>query len=283
LYGIIRIQAIYICRLPGHFHFINRERNSPMSSLKGKIALITGGSRNLGRNAAQHLADVGADIIITYVRNEAAAKETLADLQARGVRAAAIQVDLTGAASLDWFKKAFTDQLKDWGTDKFDILVNNAGITSEHPFGQIPEEELDRLYQTNYKSLVLLTQLLEPMIKDGGRIITMGTGLTRVTFSPMVVYAGMKAAVETFTRYLAADLGPRGITVNAVAPGGIDNDFNAARFEKMPQMKEYLASQTALGRIGKTEDIGPITAFLASEDAGWITGQRIEASGGFKL
>lgn len=254
-----------------------------MSSLKGKIALITGGSRNLGRNAAQHLADVGADIIITYVRNEAAAKETLADLQARGVRAAAIQVDLTGAASLDWFKKAFTDQLKDWGTDKFDILVNNAGITSEHPFGQIPEEELDRLYQTNYKSLVLLTQLLEPMIKDGGRIITMGTGLTRVTFSPMVVYAGMKAAVETFTRYLAADLGPRGITVNAVAPGGIDNDFNAARFEKMPQMKEYLASQTALGRIGKTEDIGPITAFLASEDAGWITGQRIEASGGFKL
>ncbi len=254
-----------------------------MADLKGKIALVTGGSRSLGRNAAQHLADAGADVVITYVRNEEAAKETLADLIRRGVRAAAIQVDLTGSASLPRFKQAFASQLADWDADRFDILINNAGVTSEHPFGEIPEEELDRLYETNYKSLVLLTQHLEPLIRDGGRIITMGTGLTRVTFSPMVVYAGMKAAVETFTRYLAADLGKRGITVNAVAPGGIDNDFNADRFEKMPQMREYLASQTALGRIGRTEDIGPITAFLASDDAGWITGQRIEASGGFKL
>ncbi|MEO0785087.1 MAG: SDR family oxidoreductase [Pseudomonadota bacterium] len=254
-----------------------------MANLKGKIALITGGSRSLGRNAAQHLANAGADVIITYVRSAVAAEETVADLRARNVRAAALQVDLTGSASLPAFKQAFTQQLADWDARQFDILVNNAGITSEHPFGQIREEELDRLYETNYKSLVLLTQHLEPMIKDGGRIITMSTGLTRVTFSPMVVYAAMKAAVETFTRYLAADLGKRGITVNALAPGGIDNDFNADRFEKMPQMRDYLASQTALGRLGQTEDIGPITAFLASDDAGWITGQRIEASGGFKL
>ncbi|MEO1405976.1 MAG: SDR family oxidoreductase [Pseudomonadota bacterium] len=254
-----------------------------MAKLENKIALVTGGSRSLGRNAAQHLADAGADVIITYVRNESAARETVADLEARGVRAAALQVDLTGAASIPDFKSQFVTQLKEWGTSRFDILVNNAGITSEHAFGEIPEEELDRLFNTNFKSLVLLTQALEPLINDGGRIVTMGTGLTRVTFSPMVVYASMKAAVETFTRYLAADLGARGITVNAVAPGGIDNDFNADRFEKMPQMRDFLASQTALGRVGRTEDIGPITAFLASADAGWISGQRIEASGGFKL
>ncbi|NNU14984.1 SDR family oxidoreductase [Parvularcula sp. ZS-1/3] len=254
-----------------------------MTDLKGKIALVTGGSRSLGQNAAQHLADAGADIIITYVRNEEAARNSVRDLEERGVRATAIQVDLTGSASIPAFTRSFKEQLSEWGADRFDILVNNAGITSEKPFGQITEEELDRLYDTNYKSLVLLTQNLEPMLNDGGRIITMGTGLTRVTFSPMVVYAGMKAAVETFTRYLAQDLGKRGITVNAVAPGGIDNDFNADRFEAMPQMREYLASQTALGRMGQTEDIGPITAFLASDAARWITGQRIEASGGFKL
>jgi NAD(P)-dependent dehydrogenase (short-subunit alcohol dehydrogenase family) len=254
-----------------------------MSDLKGKIALITGGGRSLGRNAAQHLADAGADVVITYVRDEAAAADTVVDLERRGVRAAALQVDLSGSASLPRFKQAFIAQLADWGADRFDILINNAGITSEHPFGQIPETELDHLYETNYKSLVLLTQHLEPLIKDGGRIITMGTGLTRVTFSPMVVYAAMKSAVETFTRYLAADLGKRGITVNALAPGGIDNDFNADRFEKAPHIREFLASQTALGRLGQTEDIGPITAFLASDAAGWISGQRIEASGGFKL
>lgn len=254
-----------------------------MADLKGRIALITGGGRSLGRNAAECLAEAGADIVITYVHNEAAAFETVADLERRGVRAAALQVDLNGVADVTAFKAAFAAQLKDWGADQFHILVNNAGVSSVSAFGAIPEDELDRLYETNYKSVVMLTQALEPMIADGGRIIMMGTGLTRVAFSPMVVYAAMKAALETFTRYLAADLGKRGITVNALAPGGIDNAFNAERFEKAPEEKNYLASQTALGRIGRTEDIGPITAFLASDAAGWITGQRIEASGGFKL
>lgn len=254
-----------------------------MTNLKNKIALVTGGSRSLGRNAAQHLADNGADVIITYVKNENAAITTVEDLQKRGVRAAAIQVDLTGVAGLTEFQKAFSSQLSAWDTDRFDILVNNAGISSDHAFGNIPEEELDRLYETNFKSLVMLTQNLAPLIRDGGRIINMGTGLTRVVSSPMVVYAAMKAAVENFTRYLAVDLGKRGITANILAPGAIDNDFNADRFENMPEARDYLAGQTALGRIGKTEDIGPVTAFLASHDAGWINGQRIEASGGFRM
>ncbi|MEM9837698.1 MAG: SDR family oxidoreductase [Pseudomonadota bacterium] len=255
-----------------------------MTNLNGKIALITGGSRGLGRNAAEHLADAGADVIITYVRSGGAADEAVQHLQAKGVRAAALQVDLTGAGSLTSFKDDVARQLKAWGSESFDILVNNAGISSNEAFGDITESELDTIYNTNFKSLVLLTQALEPYLRDGGRVITMGTGLTRTAAAPgMVVYAAMKAAVETFTKYLAQTLGPRGITVNALAPGGIDNDFNADRFEAMPQLRDILTSHTALGRIGRTEDIGPITAFLASDAAGWITGQRIEASGGFKL
>ena len=176
--------------------------------------------------------------------------------------------------------KCILDQLE---KARLDILINNHGITSDSPFGQLTEEEMDDVYNTNFKSSVLLTQALEPLLADGGRIVTMGTGLTRVTFAPMVVYACMKAALENFTRYLAADLGKRGITVNAVAPGGIDNDFNASRFEAMPQMRDYIATNTALGRLGQSDDIGGVTAFLCTDDARWITGQRIEVSGGFKL
>lgn len=253
-------------------------------NLQGKIALVTGGSRSLGKNAAEHLADAGADVIITYVRSAAAAEATVRELTDKGVRAAALQVDLTGAASIPSFTAAFERQLREWDADGFDILVNNAGISSEMPFGSLTEEGLDALYDTNFKSLVLLTQSLEPKLRDGGRVITMGTGLTRTAAAPsMIIYATMKAAVETFTKYLAQALGSRGITVNAVAPGGIDNDFNADRFAAMPQLREILASNTALGRLGQTEDIGPVTAFLASDDARWISGQRIEVSGGFKL
>lgn len=255
-----------------------------MTPLNGKIALVTGGSRGLGRNAAERLAEAGADVVITYVRNAEDASDVERDLERRGVRAAAVQLDLSGTGGISAFTKTFQGTLRNWRAERFDILVNNAGISSEKPFGEITDGELDRLFETNFKSLVMLTQGLVTVMNDGGRIITMGTGLTRTAAAPgMVVYAAMKSAVETFTRYLAQALGPRGITANVVAPGGIDNDFNAARFEAMPQMRDAVAGQTALGRIGRSEDIGPITAFLASDAAGWISGQRIEASGGFRL
>ncbi len=254
-----------------------------MTKLKGKIALITGGSRGLGRDAALRLAQEGANIIFTYNKNETKAFETVKELEDYGILAQAIQVDLHGTSSINSFSNKLTEILKKMGSRNIDFLINNAAISSKLPFTEMTEEEMDLIYNTNFKPLVFLTQKLEPLLNDNGRIITMGTGLTRVCFSPYIAYASMKAALETFTRYLALDLGKRGITVNAIAPGGIDNDFNAKRFIEMPEMKDYLISQTALGRLGRNEDIGGVTAFLCSEDASWITGQRIEVSGGFKL
>ncbi len=255
-----------------------------MTNSQTRTALITGGSRGLGKDAALNIAKrLRADIIITYATNEEAAHNTVSELRSLGVNAEALQLNLGGKADLSYFTTSLKEVLNQFGKSGVDILINNAGITSERSFGKIDENELDNVFNTNFRNLVLLTQHLSQTINDNGRIINMGTGLTRTTFSPMVVYAAMKSAVETFTRYLASDLGPRGITVNSVSPGGIDNDFNAKRFAEMPQVKDFIAGNTALGRIGKTEDIGGVTTFLCSDDAGWITGQRIEVSGGFKL
>ena len=254
-----------------------------MKNLKGKTALITGGSRGLGRATAHSLAQSGANVILTYVQNEAKAGDVVNELAGVGVKAHALQVDLTGTANLDVFVTRFRTVLSDWNLDRFDILVNNAGVSSNASAHELTEAELDRQYNTNFKSLVFLTQKLVPIMNDGGRIITMGTGLTRVAFSPMVAYAAIKSAVETFTRYLAQDLGKRSITVNSLSPGAIDNDFNRQRFEETPAIKDYIAANTALGRVGAPEDVGGVAAFLCSDDARWITGQRLEVSGGMKL
>jgi len=254
-----------------------------MTTLQKKIAFITGGSRGLGRQAALRLAQKGADIIFTYAQNESAAEKTAGEIAAQDVRVEAFRLDLSADNALDGIDQKLENILAGWQQSQFDFLINNAGITSNQPFGSLDAAAMDESYTVNFKGQVLLTQQLTRLLRDGGRIITMGTGLTRVTFAPMVAYACMKAALENFTRYLAADLGSRGITVNAIAPGGIDNDFNADRFAAMPQMRDFIASNTALGRVGRSEDIGGIAAFLCSPEAGWITGQRIEASGGFKL
>lgn len=254
-----------------------------MNNLEGKTALITGGSRGLGREMAQRLAERGANVVITYIKNEAKAAAAVKALSDTGVKSQAIQVDLSGTASLDAFVSKFRTVLGKWNLDRFDFLINNAGVSTNASLDELTETELDRQYNTNFKSLVFLTQKLLPLMKDGGRIITMGTGLTRMAFSPMVAYAAMKSAVETFTRYLAQDLGPRGITVNSVSPGAIDNDFNRERFEAAPAVKDYIAANTALGRVGTPKDIGGVAAFLCSDDARWITGQRLEVSGGAKL
>jgi len=254
-----------------------------MNDLNGKTALITGGSRGLGRDIARRLALRGANVVITYVKNEGKAADVVNGLTATGVKARALQVDLTGTGGLESLVSQFRDTLGAWSLERFDFLINNAGVSSNVSAHEVTEDELDRQYETNFKSMVFLTQKLVPLLNDGGRIINLGTGLTRTAFSPMVAYAAMKSAVETFAQYLAQDLGARGITVNSLSPGGIDNDFNKERFDAAPMVRDYITTNTALGRVGLPEDIGGVAAFLCSDDARWITGQRLEVSGGFKL
>jgi NAD(P)-dependent dehydrogenase (short-subunit alcohol dehydrogenase family) len=249
-----------------------------------KIALITGGSRGLGKNMAIRLAEHGHDVIITYNANKQAADDVVAEIEAKGMQAAALQLDVSDFKSLPGFLQGVAGVLQSkWERDKFDFLVNNAGIGATIPFEKVTENDFDRFMNIHFKSVYFLTQQALPMMNDKGRIINISTGTTRFCAPGYSVYASMKGAVETFTKYLAKDAGARGITANVVAPGPIETDFNNAAIRNNPDRKAIMASQTALGRVGQAEDIGGIIAFLCSEDAGGISGQRIEASGGVNL
>jgi NAD(P)-dependent dehydrogenase (short-subunit alcohol dehydrogenase family) len=249
-----------------------------------KIALITGGSRGLGKNMAIRLAEKGHDVIITYNSNKEAADEVVASIEAQGVLAASLPQDVADFKSLPAFLEQFTAILKSrWGKDTFDFLVNNAGIGATIPFEKATENDFDRFMNIHFKSVYFLTQGALPMVNNNGRIINISTGTTRFCVPGYSIYASMKGAIEVFTRYLAKDAGARGITANVVAPGPIETDFNNAAIRNNPDRKSILAAQSALGRIGQAGDIGGVVAFLCSEDAGWITGQRIEASGGVNL
>ena len=252
-------------------------------SLTGKTALVTGGSRNIGRETALALAADGADIVITYVENEPAAARTVADIEALGVRAAALRVNLTGTSGLDSFVAAFVEILAGWGRDNFDILVNNAGALRRGLFDKVSEDDLDYLFDTNYKSVFFLTQKLGGLITDGGRIVNLGSGTARIAFAPLVAYGPLKAALQSLTLYLASFFGGRGITVNAVAPGGLDDDFNAELFEEMPQARDYLRSNTAVGRIGMPDDVSGVIAFVCRPEASFISGSVISVDGGYHL
>jgi NAD(P)-dependent dehydrogenase (short-subunit alcohol dehydrogenase family) len=252
--------------------------------MENKIALITGGSRGLGRDAALRLAEAGIDVIITYHTREAEAKEVLAEIEKAGRKGAVLQLNVEHPAELDAFIQQLSETLKDtWNTDRFDFLVNNAGVGATIPIAQATEEDFDRLMNIHFKSVYFLTQKALPLINDGGGIINISTGTTRFCVPGYSMYASMKGAIETFTKYLAKEAGSRGITANVVAPGAIETDFNNAALRNSPQVKGFLASQTALGRVGEATDIGGIIAFLCSKDARWINGQRIEASGGMFL
>lgn len=249
-----------------------------------KIAIITGGSRGLGKNMAIRLAEQGHDVIITYNANKEAAEDVVAGLEAKGVQAAALQLDVSDFKSLPAFlKEAAGILLSKWSTDKFDFLVNNAGIGATIPFEKVTENDFDKFMNIHFKSVYFLTQRALPMMNYKGRIINISTGTTRFCAPGYSVYASMKGAIEVFTRYVAKEVGARGITVNVLAPGPIETDFNNAAIRNNPERKAIMATQTALGRVGQAEDIGGIVAFLCSEDAGWISGQRIEASGGVNL
>lgn len=254
------------------------------ATLKGKIALVTGGSRNIGRETALALAERGADVVITYRQQRDAASQTVADIEGKGVRAASLPVDFDGSASrLDRFVAAFRQLLDGWGRTDFDFLVNNAGQLRLGTFDGITEDDLDAIYRVNYKTPFFLTQQLADSIADGGRIVNLGSGTARVAFAPLVSYGPLKAALQSLTLYWAGHFGPRGITANAVAPGGLDDDFNAGVFEAMPQARDYLASNTALGKIGLPGDVAGVIAFLCEPAASFINGAIINIDGGFHL
>ena len=249
--------------------------------LDNKISLITGGSRGLGRDTALRLAENGSDIIITYVNNKGAADEVVSAIEGNGRKATAIQLDVSNASEFDSFRENLSAALKEkWNTDKFNILVNNAGTGAHGMVTDTSEEDFDYMVNLHYKGPFFLTQKLLPIIADNGRVVNLSSGLTRFTFPGYAAYAAVKGAMEIYTKYLAKEVGTRGITANLVAPGAIDNDFNKYAFDAHPEVKDLIASNTALGRVGVSEDIGGVVAFLCSEDARWISGQRIEASGG---
>lgn len=247
-----------------------------------RIAVITGGSRGLGRATALKLADRGIDVLLTYRSAEVEAREVVDAVRAKGRRAAAFRLDVGDTRAHDAFVGALKQQLEQWGVKTLDYIVSNAGIANGSAFADTTEAQLDELFTTNFKGPFFLIQKLLPVIADGGRIVTMSTGLTRYTFPGQAAYAASKAAVEVMTRYLAAELGPRRITVNVVAPGGIVTEVGGGIMLD-PGTQQYVAAHTAFGRVGQPDDVAGVVASLLSADNGWVTGQRIEVTGGFAL
>ncbi len=249
-----------------------------------KIALVTGGSRGLGKSMALSLAKHGHDVIITYQSQKEMAAEVVSSIEKMGQKAAALHLDVSDFHSIDGFLQEVSGTLKQqWNSSTFDFLINNAGIGATIPFAQVKEEDFDKFLNIHFKTVYFLTQRALPMMNDNGRVINISTGTTRFAVPGYSVYASMKGAIETFTRYLAKEIGARGITANVVAPGPIETDFNNAAIRNHPERKAGMIAQTALGRVGTADDIGGVVAFLCSEEAGWINGQRIEASGGINL
>ena len=249
-----------------------------------KIALVTGGSRGLGKDIALRLAQHGHDVVITYQSQKEAAQAVVSEIELHGNQATSLPFDANDFSSLEKFVQQFRELLQNkWNVQSFDFLINNAGIGATLPFAQVTEEDFDKFMNIHFKSVYFLTQQLLPLINDNGRVINISTGTTRFCVPGYSVYASMKGAVEVFTRYLAKEVGAKGITVNVVAPGPVETDFNNGGNRDIPERKKILASQSALGRVGLPGDIGGVIAFLCSEDGGWITGQRLEVSGGINL
>jgi len=249
-------------------------------SPNSKIAIITGGSRGLGRDTVLSLARRGVHSIFTYNSNHAEADKVVAAVSEAGARAIALQLDVSKVSVFNSFVESVHKALVDLGAERFDYLVNNAGTSHHAPFDKITEEDLDSLYNVHFKGVFFLTQKLLPLINDGGRIVNISSGLTRMTFPGSSAYASMKGAVEVLTRYLAKELGSRRIAVNTVAPGAIATDFSGGRVRDNPEINRMVADMTALGRVGFPDDIGPMIATLLSEDNRWVNAQRIEVSGG---
>jgi NAD(P)-dependent dehydrogenase (short-subunit alcohol dehydrogenase family) len=249
--------------------------------MPNKIALVTGASRGLGRNTAIALARKGVDVVGTYHSKEAEAAATVSAIEELGRKAVMFQLNTGNTASFVGFAADLKQALSaTWGRSTFDYLVNNAGIGIHAPFAETTEADFDRLMNIHLKGVFFLTQRLLPLIADGGRIVNFSSGLARFSLPGYSAYAAMKGAIEVLTRYLAKELGSRGIAVNAVAPGAIETDFGGGAVRDNKQVNQFVASVTALGRPGVPDDIGPAVASLLTEDNRWINAQRIEVSGG---
>jgi NAD(P)-dependent dehydrogenase (short-subunit alcohol dehydrogenase family) len=249
-----------------------------------KIALVTGGSRGLGKDMALSIAKKGNDVIITYNSSEAEANAVVEEIKALGVNAYAIQLNLSVFNNINAFVDKVAETLKNnFNGRKLNYLVNNAGMGATVPFLEMTEDIFDNFLNVHFKGVYFLTQKLMPYFNDGGSIVNISTGTTRFCHPGYSVYASMKSGLETFTRYVAKEMGVRGIRANVVAPGPIETDFNGAAIRNNPQMKGFLSQATPLGRVGNADDIGSVVAFLCSDDSKWVNGQRIEVSGGINV
>lgn len=249
-----------------------------------KIALVTGGSRGLGKDMCFTLASKGFDVMLTYNSNEAEANAVVEAITKQGRQAVAFQLNTSEITGFPAFFQKVGEYLQSrGGNGRFDALVNNAGTALYAPFAETTEEQFDNIMNIHYKGVYFLTQQALPLLQDGGRIINVSSGLARFSQPGSSAYGSAKGAVEVLTRYLAKELGARGITVNVVAPGPVATDFGGGRVRDNKEINDHLSAQTALGRVGLADDIGGVVAFLCSEDAKWVTGQRIEASGGIFL
>lgn len=253
-------------------------------SLPSTLAVITGGSRGLGRAAALHLAKAGWDVVITYHSRADLAEATVGEVRALGRKAVAFQLDSGAVEQFPAFATSLMQALKsEFGRERFDALVNNAGNGLDASFEETTERQFDDMVNVHLKGVFFLTQTLLPMLADGGSILNVSSGLARFSLPGKAAYAMMKGGIEVLTRYLAKELGPRRIRVNTLAPGAIATDFSGGTVRDNQQVNGFVASVTALGRVGQPDDIGGAVEALLSPASGWVNGQRIEASGGMFL
>jgi NAD(P)-dependent dehydrogenase (short-subunit alcohol dehydrogenase family) len=256
-------------------------QDKAMTNSHHKIAIVTGASRGLGKSTALHLAKKGVDVILTYHSNAEAAAQVVAQIESLGAKAIALQLDSANPKTFDSFVEQVKLSLQDkWQTAQFDFLVNNAGTGIQASFAETTEAQFDHLMNIHVKGVFFLTQKLLSLINDGGRIVNLSTGTTRIILPGYSAYASMKGAIETLTLYMAKELGARQIAVNVVAPGAVETDFRGGAVRDNPEVNKFIASQTALGRVGLPDDIGSAIASLLSADNQWVNAQRIEVSGG---
>jgi len=251
---------------------------------KNKIAIVTGGSRGLGKDMAFKLAEKGIDVILTYNNQLQDAQAVVAQIQQGGQKAATLQLNTGDIKSFSSFTVQLQTVLKDtFEATHFDYLINNAGIGGYAPIADVSEDMFDELLNIHFKGVYFLTQKMLPLMNDGGGIVNVSSGLTRISVPGSSAYAAMKGAMEIVTRYQAKELGARGIRANTIAPGAVMTDFGGGHLRNDEQLKKFISSVTALGRPGVAEDIGGVVAFLCTEEARWVNGQRIEISGGMQL